>query len=141
MPKSKIGKAFNYISYVFTHDLVLNIIWIVMALESLLVENQAYSKISYMVKWLLYISIMIYNLSSKKQFDEFYKFRSRIVHGKQSFCRSNCYFSWDDVDLIDNKIMKFGRMVYEMLLLCMRYFIENNKYELCFDEIIEYRLK
>lgn len=141
MPKSKIGKALNYISYVFTQDSTLNIIWIIMALESLLVENQAYSKNQLYGKIITLHKYYHIQPFPKKQFDEFYKFRSKIIHGEQSFYRPNCYFSGNDVDLIDNKIMKFGRMAYEMLLLCMRYFIENNKYELCFDEIIEYRLK
>ena len=142
VPKTKTGKALNYIRYIFLQDSAMNIVWIIMALESLLVENQTYSKNQLYGK----ISTLhkYYHIEpfSKKQFDDFYKFRSKIVHGEQMFYRPTLHFDGlNDVKIIDNKIERYGRMAHEMLLLCIRYLIENNKYELSFEEIIEYKLK
>ncbi|NNU76554.1 HEPN domain-containing protein [Clostridium estertheticum] len=142
VPKTKLGKALNYIRYMFIQDSIMNIIWIIMALESLLVENQTfnrnqlYGKINTLHK---YFDIEPF---SKKEIKDLYEFRSKIVHGNQMIYRPTLqYNALNDVEVIDNKIEKYGRMAHEMFLLCIRYLIENNKYELSFDEIIEYKLK
>lgn len=141
VPKTSLGIALNYFRYIFYEESPLNIVWLFMAVERLLVENGKFAISQIRGKSFALLNHYGLNSFSKKDIDGFYKFRSKIVHGEQRFYRPTVqYDALDDVTSIDENILLYGRMAHQILLVCFRYLIENNKYNLDFEEIIEYKL-
>lgn len=141
VPKTQLGKALNYFRYIFYEDSPLNIVWLFMAVECLLVENSNFAKSQIKGKSLALLNHYGLEPFSRKDVDDFYKFRCNIVHGKQKFYRPTVQNdALDEVTLIDENIFRYGRMAHQILLVCFRYLIENNKYNLDFEERIEYSL-
>lgn len=142
VPKTKLGRTLNYLRYIFYEDSPLNIVWLFMATECLLVEGDKFQKNQIMGKSLALCNHYGLTPFPKKEVNAFYGFRSNIVHGGQRFYRPTLQNdATDEVTSIDEKNFRYGRMAHQILLVSLRYLIENNKYDLNFEEIVEYRLK
>jgi hypothetical protein len=140
---SKIGISINYLRYFYEESGPLNCIWLCMALEALLVTNQNFSKNQIYGKLRYFISEEdIDSKTLQKLVDNFYSFRSKIVHGKLNLYRPTLiHNATKDVDLLEDLIMSNESFGYLALMVCLHYMIKNNTHNLDFEEEIIYKLK
>lgn len=140
---SRTGVSINYLKYFYEASGPLNSLWLCMALEALLVTNQNFSKNQIYGKLRYFISEEeVDSRTLKKLVENFYSFRSKIVHGKINLYRPTLIHNASkEVDLLDDSMFSNESFGYFALRLCLQYMIKNNIYSLDFEEEITYKLK
>lgn len=141
VPDDKIGIFLNYFRYFNYDKSPLAIVWISMALESILVTNEKFSKSQLNGK----LKIILDGYYTEEEIDKnvscFYKFRSKIVHGKQRLFRPTIvHDALDSVVKIDEELFKSGEFGYIAVILCLHLMIDKNSNDLKFTEKIIYTL-
>ncbi|MET3210669.1 UNVERIFIED_CONTAM: hypothetical protein ABIC26_003630 [Paenibacillus sp. PvR008] len=139
---SKTGTALNYLRYYFENKSPLGTLWLCMALESLLVENQNFSKNQIYGKMFFLTEGKIDKDMLKGFVDRFYSFRSKIVHGKLNLYRPTLIHDADDeVNKLDDSINSNETFGVFSLFICLHFMINNGMHALNFEEQIVYKLK
>ncbi|ERI05688.1 HEPN domain-containing protein [Aneurinibacillus aneurinilyticus] len=137
--QSNIGRVFNYLRYFYNESSPLGIVWLSMSLESLLVTNQSFSKNQLAGK----LTLLLHDIFDKKYIvsnvEDFYKLRSKIVHGKQNLSRPSQIHYTSETESIDDKFLKIGSFGYLSLLYCLQFMINEGINELNIIEEIIYR--
>ncbi|WP_252254340.1 HEPN domain-containing protein [Clostridium sp. ZBS12] len=141
VPDDKVGIFLNYFRYFNYDKSPLAIIWISMALESILVTNEKFSKSQLNGKLKIILDRYYTDDEVDKNVNYFYKFRSKIVHGKQRLFRPTIlHDALDSVAKIDEELSKSGEFGYIAMILCLHLMIEKNSNDLKFNEKIIYTL-
>ncbi len=140
-PRTSLGRAINYLRYVFFEASPMSVYWSFMAVESLMVTNQSFSKSQIQGKTKALTDYYKYDEIQQNKIKSLYKFRSKIAHGQQVFYRPILqHDALKDVERIDLEIDSAGRLTHVILLMGIQYLILNKIYCLEFNEIIKYDL-
>lgn len=140
---SKTGTSINYLRYFYEDNGPLNCLWSCMALEALLVTNQNFSKNQIYGKLRYFIDEEeIDSKTLQKLVENFYSFRSKIVHGKLNLYRpTTIYNASKEVNVLEDSIISNESFGYLALRICLHKMIGNNTHDLDFEERIVYTLK
>lgn len=141
VPEDKMGIFLNYFRYFHYDRSPLAYMWLSMALESILVTNEKFSKsqISGKIKVLFQ---QFYNESDINKFiEEFYQLRSKMAHGKQRLFRPTIlHDAIEAVEKLDKVFFKNGTFAYTAVIFCIQFMINTDRIELEFREEIKYYL-
>ncbi|MCM3747902.1 HEPN domain-containing protein [Paenibacillus pasadenensis] len=140
---SKTGTSINYLRYFYEDNGPLNCLWLCMALEALLVTNQNFSKNQIYGKLRYFIDEEeIDSKTLQKLVENFYSFRSKIVHGKLNLYRPTMiYDASKEVNTLEDSMISNESFGYLALRVCLHTMIGNNIHDLDFEERIVYSLK
>ncbi|WP_406543155.1 hypothetical protein [Clostridium ljungdahlii] len=115
VPESTIGIFLNYFRYFHYDSSPLSLMWIAMALESILVSNDRFSQSQIKGKLKLLLKECYDESKINKFVDGFYQLRSKIAHGKQKLFRPTLIH--DALDSVEKLDKLFGKMVSLATLL------------------------
>ncbi|WP_213516970.1 HEPN domain-containing protein [Paenibacillus montaniterrae] len=141
--QSKTGISINYFRYFHEENGPMNCLWLCMALEALLVTNQNFSRNQIYGKLRYFIDEEeIDSKTLQKLVDNFYSFRSKIVHGKLNLYRPTMiHNATKEVDILEDSITSNESFGYLAVRICLYNMIKNNIHNLDFEEEIIYKLK
>ncbi|MFJ8531675.1 hypothetical protein [Bacillus sp. NPDC094106] len=142
VPSTKIGRFLNYVRYIYYDSGVLSSLWLSMALESLLVENQSFSKSQMTGKLYELLKEHFSREEIKKYVNRFYELRSKIAHGNLNLYRPTLiYDAIKEVANLDDKLILNNSFGISAVIFCLQYMIIHNLQTLEFEEDISYILK
>lgn len=140
-PDSKTGIFLNYFRYYHYDSSPLAYMWLAMALESILVTNEKFSKVQISGKLKVLFKHYYKTSEIDKFVGEFYKLRSKIAHGKQRLFRPTLlHDALDSVNEIEKTFYKNGVFAYSSIIYCIQLMIKTNRNNLEFQEEIIYTL-
>lgn len=140
-PNSKTGVLLNYFRYFYYDKPPLAILWLVMALEAILVTNQSFSKNQIVGKLSVLLNNKLTQEKIKDLVEELYNLRSKIVHGKQRLFRPTMLNDGlSNVVELYCKIANNGAFAYAAVINCIHYMVLHNVQNLNFTEKLVYEL-
>ncbi len=142
VPQTNFGRFLNYVRYIYYDSGVLAPLWLSMALESLLVENQSFAK-SQMAGKLYELFKGNFSIEEIKVYvNKFYKLRSKIAHGNLRLYRPTLiHDALKEVEDIDNELISNNSFGIFSVIYCLQFMIMNNLNRLEFKEEIIYTIK
>lgn len=142
VPRTNFGRFLNYVRYIYYDFGVLSPLWLSMALESLLVENQSFAKSQMTGKLYELLKSNFSREEIKAYVSKFYKLRSKIAHGNLNLYRPTLiHNATKEVEDIDNELISNNSFGIFSVIYCLQFMIENNLEHFEFKEDIIYTIK
>lgn len=142
VPSTNLGRYLSFVRYIYYDSGMLSPLWLSMALEALLVENQSFAK-SQMTGKLYELLKKHFSIEEIREYvSKFYKLRSKIAHGNLNLYRPTLiHDATKEVAELDNNLILNSSFGMFSVIYCLQYMVMKNLKELKFEENISYTVK